>query len=60
MRVRLTFTAITGAALLDPSSSPYVVAVGGTTLTGQATQPLREIAWIGGGGGYSVLEHAAA
>lgn len=43
-----------------PSSSPYVVAVGGTTLTGQATQPLREIAWIGGGGGYSVLEHAAA
>lgn len=41
-----------------PSSSPHVVAVGGTTLTGQTTQPTREITWIGGGGGYSTVEPA--
>ena len=41
-----------------PSSSPYVVGVGGTSLTGAATQPTREIAWIGGGGGYSTIEPA--
>ena len=41
-----------------PSSSPYVVAVGGTTLTGQSTQPTREITWLGGGGGYSDFESA--
>lgn len=41
-----------------PSSSPYVVAVGGTSLTGETTQPLKEIAWIGGGGGYSNFESA--
>ena len=41
-----------------PSSSPYVVAVGGTTLTGSTTQPTREIAWVGGGGGYSNVESA--
>lgn len=43
-----------------PSSSPYVVAVGGTSLTGQATQPTREVSWIGGGGGYSAVEAAPA
>lgn len=43
-----------------PASSPYVVAVGGTTLTGQSTQPTREITWIGGGGGYSNFEAAPA
>ena len=41
-----------------PASSPYVVAVGGTSLTGQSTQPTREIAWLGGGGGYSSVETA--
>jgi pseudomonalisin len=41
-----------------PASSPYVVGVGGTTLTGSSTQPTREIAWIGGGGGYSNIEPA--
>ena len=43
-----------------PASSAYVVAVGGTTLTGQSTQPSREIAWLGGGGGYSNVESAPA
>lgn len=42
-----------------PSSSPYVVAVGGTSLTGQSAQPTREITWLGGGGGYSAVENAA-
>jgi pseudomonalisin len=41
-----------------PASSAYVVAVGGTTLTGQSTQPTREITWLGGGGGYSQVETA--
>ena len=41
-----------------PASSAYVVAVGGTTLTGQSTQPTREITWLGGGGGYSQVEAA--
>jgi pseudomonalisin/xanthomonalisin len=41
-----------------PASSPYVVAVGGTSLTGQKTQPTREITWIGAGGGNSVVETA--
>ncbi len=41
-----------------PSSSPYVIGVGGTSLTGASTQPTREIAWIGGGGGYSNVEPA--
>jgi pseudomonalisin/xanthomonalisin len=41
-----------------PASSPYVVAVGGTSLTGQTTQPTREITWLGGGGGYSNIESA--
>lgn len=43
-----------------PSSSPHVVAVGGTSLTGATTQPSREVAWVGGGGGYSNLEPAPA
>ena len=29
--------------------------MGGTSLTGQTTQPSREIAWVGGGGGYSAV-----
>jgi pseudomonalisin len=41
-----------------PASSPYVVAVGGTSLTGETTQPTREITWLGGGGGYSNIESA--
>ena len=41
-----------------PASSPYVVAVGGTSLTGQSAQPTREITWLGGGGGYSTAESA--
>lgn len=41
-----------------PASSRYVVAVGGTSLTGQTNQPSREISWLGGGGGYSTFETA--
>jgi pseudomonalisin/xanthomonalisin len=41
-----------------PASSSWVVAVGGTSLTGQSTQPTREITWLGGGGGYSQFESA--
>ena len=41
-----------------PASSEWVVAVGGTSLTGQSTQPTREITWLGGGGGYSQFENA--
>ncbi|MCU1587373.1 MAG: peptidase [Frankiales bacterium] len=41
-----------------PASSPYVVGVGGTTLTGSSSQPTREVAWVGGGGGYSNVESA--
>lgn len=41
-----------------PASSAWVVAVGGTSLTGQSTKPTKEIAWIGGGGGYSQFESA--
>lgn len=43
-----------------PASSSWVVAVGGTSLTGQSTQPTREITWLGGGGGYSQFESAPA
>jgi pseudomonalisin/xanthomonalisin len=35
-----------------PASSPYAVAVGGTTI--YATNPTSEIAWYGGGGGLSL------
>lgn len=57
----LLFTTGTPAAVPNveyPASSPYVVAVGGTTLTGQTVQPAREITWIGAGGGYSAVESA--
>jgi pseudomonalisin len=40
---------------LYPASSPNAVAVGGTTITGQAG-PLSELAWKAGGGGISHLE----
>ncbi|MCW2543701.1 MAG: peptidase, partial [Frankiales bacterium] len=42
-----------------PASSPWVVAVGGTSLTGNNAMPYKEIAWLGGGGGYSVVEAPA-
>lgn len=38
-----------------PASSPYAVAVGGTTVLG-GPGPLAEIAWPGSGGGLSLLE----
>lgn len=44
--------------VLYPASSPYVVAVGGTTLTAATRQPKREITWTGGGGGQSAVELA--
>jgi hypothetical protein len=44
-----------------PSSSPRVVAVGGTTLAiGPAGQYLGEVAWAGSGGGYSRHEREPA
>ena len=56
----VTFTAAAGDAgkgTLGPSSSPYVVAVGGTTLS---TDPLgnrmSETAWSGSGGGVSTYQ----
>jgi len=44
--------------VLYPASSRYVVAVGGTSLTGLKNQPVREISWTGGGGGHSNVEDA--
>lgn len=42
-----------------PASSPYVVAVGGTTLiTNSDGSYNTELAWVGGGGGTSALETA--
>lgn len=38
-----------------PASSPYAVAVGGTTVLG-GPGPLAEIAWVGSGGGLSLIE----
>jgi subtilase family serine protease len=40
-----------------PASSPYAVAVGGTTI--YATDPTSEIAWYAGGGGTSLLKAGA-
>lgn len=46
-----------GAGTLYPAVSPYVVAVGGTTLDlGQAGAVVGETAWIGSGGGASKFE----
>ena len=41
-----------------PASSPYVVAVGGTTLSTNGTAWAGETAWSGSGGGVSVYETA--
>jgi pseudomonalisin/xanthomonalisin len=40
-----------------PAASPYAVAVGGTSLLG-GPGPLREVAWLYGGGGPSITELA--
>jgi subtilase family serine protease len=49
-----------GADVLYPGSSPYVLSVGGTTLTGGTNQryagtpgPYQEVGWSGSGGGIS-------
>jgi subtilase family serine protease len=42
-----------------PATSPYVIGVGGTTITGLPA-PLAEVSWIAGGGGISLTEPAAA
>jgi len=48
-----------GTKVSYPASSPYVVAVGGTTLdTNGATSYASEVTWIGGGGGVSTEETA--
>jgi pseudomonalisin len=41
-----------------PAVSPYVVAVGGTTLTTSGNSYVSETAWTGGGGGVSKFESA--
>lgn len=41
-----------------PASSRYVVAVGGTSLSGLSLQPAREIGWTGSGGGISAISPA--
>ncbi|MGA2683367.1 MAG: hypothetical protein ABSF44_16405 [Candidatus Bathyarchaeia archaeon] len=46
-----------GAGVIWPSTSPYVVAVGGTTLNlGSGGTVTSETAWSGSGGGVSALE----
>ncbi|MBW7567418.1 S53 family peptidase [Chromobacterium subtsugae] len=43
-----------------PATSPYVIAVGGTTLSTSGTKYSSESVWNGGGGGPSVVEAAPA
>ncbi|WP_083338914.1 S53 family peptidase [Chromobacterium sphagni] len=43
-----------------PATSPYVIAVGGTTLYTSGTKYTSESVWNGGGGGPSVVEAAPA
>ena len=55
----------TGGKVEWPSSSPYVIAVGGTNLatnsnTGRVAIPVVETAWSGSGGGCSSVESALA
>ncbi|UXH79942.1 S53 family peptidase [Roseateles amylovorans] len=53
---RMTYLAATGdsgVAVSWPSVSPYVVAVGGTTLSYNGTGARSEVAWSGTGGGVS-------
>lgn len=45
-----------GTTPSDPASSPYVVAVGGTTLTASTTTYTSETAWVDGGGSVSKFE----
>jgi len=45
-----------GTTPSDPASSPYVVAVGGTTLNASTTTYTSETAWSGGGGSISKFE----
>jgi hypothetical protein len=48
-------------AVSFPSSSPFVVSVGGTTIeTNSSGTPVGETAWAGSGGGTSVLEPQTA
>ncbi|MEN3031963.1 S53 family peptidase [Chromobacterium amazonense] len=43
-----------------PATSPYVIAIGGTTLSTSGTKYSSESVWNGGGGGPSVVEAAPA
>jgi xanthomonalisin len=45
-----------GTTPSDPASSPYVVAVGGTTLNASTTTYTSETVWSGGGGSVSKFE----
>jgi len=60
----VTFTASSGddgTGVIYPSSSPYVIAVGGTTLQLDASGNfLSESAWAGSGGGISAFETVPA
>jgi subtilase family serine protease len=49
----LAATGDSGAAVSWPAVSPYVLAVGGTTLTYTGTGPRTEVGWSGTGGGTS-------
>ncbi|MET3105568.1 hypothetical protein AAKU58_000377 [Oxalobacteraceae bacterium GrIS 1.18] len=49
-------TGDSGAGVSWPSSSPYVVAVGGTTLTYSGTGSRSEVVWSKTGGGVSAFE----
>lgn len=50
-----------GNGVMYPAASPYVIAVGGTTLQTDAKgNRLSESAWVGSGGGLSVVEPASA
>ncbi|MCX6980618.1 MAG: S53 family peptidase [Verrucomicrobia bacterium] len=45
-----------GSGVIWPAASPYVVAVGGTTLSLDANGIASEVAWSGSGGGVSAYE----
>ena len=45
-----------GSGVIWPAASPYVVAVGGTTLSLDANGLASEVAWSGSGGGVSAYE----
>ncbi|KAL0477957.1 pseudomonalisin [Acrasis kona] len=48
-----------GSGVEYPSSSPYVIAVGGTTLSISAKGVITETGWVGSGGGPSQIEPAS-